>query len=353
MRGTPFLSTLPPAARGAARVAAVVLAAVLAFCVSTDTTDAEAEPTVRVAVLKFGTVNWLTETIVAGRLDEAAGYRLEVVPLAGKAATTIAFQSGEVDMIVTDWVWALGERGEARDLRFAPYSRSLGALMARPEAGIGDICDLEGRSVGVVGGELDKSWLVFEALAKERCGIELSTATQAIFGAPPLMSRQLETGAVDAVSTYWHFASRLEAAGMTRVLDVAEAMEEIGIAPAPPLVGFLWDAGATEPEAARAFLASVEMAGELLATDDAAWERVAPLMNAASEAEFRQLRDDYRAGIVSGWTAADTAAAGKLYATLGETGGEAFLRGAGAFDPALFEVPEPDAATAAAAGNGG
>lgn len=324
----------------------VAVLATLLFAAAGPARAAE-PPTLRLAVLKFGTVNWLTETIRAEGLDRAAGYRLEVVPLAGKAATTIAFQSGDADLIVTDWVWALGRRALGEDLRFAPYSGALGALMARPESGVADLCGLEGRTVGVVGGAQDKSWLVYEALAAERCGLALDSATQTLFGAPPLMSRQLETGGVDAVSTYWHYAARLEAAGMTRLLTMPAALAGLGIEPAPPLVGFVWNAARRAPEAVAAFLASAEAAGRMLAAEDAPWERLRPLMRPADEAAFRQLRDDYRAGIPDawpdGWNAADTAAAERLYAVLLAGGGDAFARGAGRWDPAVFDAPRPAA----------
>ena len=103
-------------------------------------------PTMRVAVLKFGTVNWLMNTIAENGLDAKHGYKLEVVPLAGKAATTIALQAGDADAIVTDWVWAMRQREQGVPYKFLPYSRALGALMVRPDAGVASICDLKGKS---------------------------------------------------------------------------------------------------------------------------------------------------------------------------------------------------------------
>ncbi|MEM7497051.1 MAG: ABC transporter substrate-binding protein [Pseudomonadota bacterium] len=307
------------------------------------------EPVLRLAVLKFGTVNWLTETIVAGGHDRAAGYQLEVVPLAGKAATSVAFQSGDADMIVTDWVWALGRRVTGEDLRFAPYSTALGALMAPPGT-LTDLCALGGKRVGVVGGPFDKSWLVYEALAAERCGFSLAEATETLHGAPPLLSRQLETGGVEAVSTYWHFAARLSAAGMERVIDVPGALAALGIVPAPALVGFVWNAESVDPALAAAFLASAEAAGRVLASDDAAWEELRSLMRVDDEASFEALKRDYRAGIPDGWTEADTTAAKGLYETLAAIGGDNFARATGPWDAMLFETPAPQAIAGA---NGG
>ena len=73
-----------------------------------------AMPEVRIAVLKFGTVNWVMDTIKRQGYDTAAGYRLVVRGYAGKAATTIAFEAGEVDLLVSDWFWGLRQRGKGR-----------------------------------------------------------------------------------------------------------------------------------------------------------------------------------------------------------------------------------------------
>ncbi len=296
------------------------------------------ESTLRVGVLKFGTVNWLMDTIESRKLDESAGYQLEVVALAGKPATEIAIQAGDVDVIVTDWVWAMRQSAPGRSYRFFPFSRSLGALMVRPDAGIGALCDLKGRQVGVVGGPLDKSWLVFQALAREKCALALADESVALFGAPPLMSRQLETGQVEAVSTFWHYAARLEASGNTRLIGVDAALAELGITPAPPLIGFVWAAEqlADRPGLIEAFRSSVTQAGVILAEDDAEWVRLRPLMRAADDSEFSALVAGYRLGIVSGWSNADTAAAEALSALLADIGGPAYQSGAATFRGDVF-----------------
>ncbi len=310
---------------------------VIAFLLAAVASGARAEtPVVRVAVLKFGTVNWLMETIRANRMDEAAGYRLEVVPLAGKPATAIAFQGGDVDLIVSDWVWAMRQRGEGADDRFFPYSRSLGALMARPEAGIDDLCDLRDRPLGVVGGPLDKSWLVLRALVQRDCGFDLALETQALFGAPPLMSRQLETGGVDAVLTFWHYAARLAATGAEPVIAVSEAIDQLGIDPAPALVGFVWDGSRTDEDAIRRFRASVDAASARLEESDEAWETLRPIMRVSSDAEYQALRDAYRAGIQTTWSKTDTDAANRLHRVMADVGGAAFDDAAGPFDDQVF-----------------
>ena len=306
------------------------------------TLPALAEDGLRIAVLRFGTVNWLMETIRSNGLDAAEGFRLEVVPLAGKPATTIALQSGDADMIVTDWIWAMRQHQAGTPYRFLPYSRSLGAMMVRPDSGIADLCAAKGRRIGVVGGAIDKSWLILQALVRERCGFDLAAETQSLFGAPPLMSQQLETGAVDAVSTFWHFAARLEAAGQIRMVGIDQALERLGISPAPPLIGFVWNPEnvADRPEVVTRFARAVAAASAILAEDDAAWEALRPQMNVETDREFTLLRDYFRAGIVTDWTAADTAAAEKLHKALIGIGGQAYRKTSGSFIPAVFPAAD-------------
>ena len=301
---------------------------------------AAAEPVIRLATLKFGTVNWLAETIAEEGLDEREGYRLDILTLAGDAATSVAFLSGGADIFVTDWIWSQRLRDAGEDVRFAPYSRALGALMARE--GVAGLCDLRGRKVGIVGGETDKSWLLYRALAAERCGFDLAAETEMLHGAPPLMARQLESGAADAVSTYWNWAAKLEAGGARRLLGADAAMAALGVAPAPPLIGFVWDAGRADHAATAAFFRSVEAAQDVLMTSDDAWERLRPRMGAQTEPEFLALRDRFREGIARpAWSEADMAAAMRLHALLVEAAGAAFAT-AGALDPAGFAPPDAE-----------
>src|SRR3546814_17185856 len=73
-------------------------------------------PEIRVGTLEFGTVNWELEVIGDG-LDRENGFVLTPIVLADKDAAAIAFQSGEVDAIVTDWIWVARQRAEGRDFR--------------------------------------------------------------------------------------------------------------------------------------------------------------------------------------------------------------------------------------------
>ncbi|MEJ2592866.1 MAG: ABC transporter substrate-binding protein [Candidatus Thiodiazotropha sp.] len=141
-------------------------------------------PTLRIGVLKFGTVNWGLDVIHEHGLDKAEGIKMEIVPLASKSATHVAIQGGAVDMIVTDWLWVSRQRGDGRDYTFVPASHLVGAVMVNPDAGIKTLADLEGKRIGVAGGPVDKSWLLLRAYGREKLGVDLAKAAQPSYAAP-------------------------------------------------------------------------------------------------------------------------------------------------------------------------
>ncbi len=76
-------------------------------------TTAMAGP-LKLAVLKFGTVNWELDVIKTHKLDTAEGVQLEILLLASKNATAVALQADSADMIVTDWVWVTRQRSNGK-----------------------------------------------------------------------------------------------------------------------------------------------------------------------------------------------------------------------------------------------
>jgi NitT/TauT family transport system substrate-binding protein len=319
----------------------VAIAAVLLVAAFAASERAAAADTIRVAVLKFGTVNWLMDTIKSNGLDAQNGYALELVELAGRDATTVALQAGDVDLITADWFWALRARGEGEDMMFAPYSAALGALVVRGDSDIKGVKDLVGKKIGVAGGPLDKSWLLLRGYGEKEVGVDLAAAAEPVFGAPPLLNEQLKSGDLDAVLTYWHFAARLEGSGLKQVIGVPEMMDALEIEPNPPLVGFVWRSSklGDRAHAVAGFMKSVVEANRLLATSDAEWDRLRPLMQIDTDAEFAALKARYREGMVEGWTAAYTGSAEKLYDTLEKLGGETLVGPKTHFEPSVFWMP--------------
>ncbi len=298
------------------------------------------DPTpIRIATLKFGTVNWELDTIRHNSLDVENGITLDVLGMAGNAAAKIAFEGEAADALVADWIWVARQRAAGRDYVFIPYSRSVGSLIAR-EGRFAKIEDLRGKKIGIAGGPLDKSWLILRAYAQSR-GFDLKAETQQVFGAPPLIARQAESGSVDAVLTYWHWQAKMQAGGFAPVVGVAEAAGALGLSADIPLLGYVLRGEflRENPAAVAGLLAASRGAKAMLAADNAAWDRLRPKMNAKTDAEFIALRNGFRAGI-PGPEPIDTAAAAKLFAVMAALGGDALTGDAQTLpDGVFFDAP--------------
>jgi NitT/TauT family transport system substrate-binding protein len=84
-------------------------------------TQAIAEiPVLRAAMQKTGTVNWELDTIKNNGLDTKNGFVLDVMDVAAGPAGQIAFQGGEVDFIVSEWLWVARQRAAGHDYVFIP-----------------------------------------------------------------------------------------------------------------------------------------------------------------------------------------------------------------------------------------
>ena len=300
---------------------------------------ASAEPAVlRVGLLKFGTVAWEIDTITYHRLDTKHDIRVVPIEFATNDAAKIALQADAVDLIVTDWPWVVRQRADGARFSFTPYSRAVGALLVAPGSGIHRLADLKGKRVGVVGGPLDKSWLLLRALSKRDIGADLADVAEPVFGAPPLLSEEFSAGRVEAVLTYWHYAARLEAAGATPLLSVADMVERLGGSADVPMLGYAFDEAwaAQHREAIENFLEASREAKTVLASSENEWERLTPLLGTSDAKVRTALKIGYRAGILDHWRDEERHAAARLYDVLVELGGERLVGRARSLDFATF-----------------
>jgi len=196
-------------------------------------------PTIRLGALEYGTVNWELDTIKNNKLDEKHGFKLEVIPMGGGSASDIAFLGGEIDVMVSDVIWAAAQRAEGRDLKFIPYSTAVGGIMVKSDSGINSLKDLSDKKIGIAGGPLDKSWLILQAYAKQQGLIDLKTDTKQEFGAPPIMFKAAMKGDIDGVINFWHFQAKAKAAGLKELISVQDAAKSLGLDPSVPLLGYI------------------------------------------------------------------------------------------------------------------
>jgi NitT/TauT family transport system substrate-binding protein len=294
---------------------------------------------VRVGVLKFGTVNWELAAMTENRLDAAAGIDVEIVAFAGEDASNVAIQTGDVDVIVSDWLWVSRMRNEGSDLTFAPYSTSVGSLMVKADSPVRTLADLKGRTIGVAGGPLDKNWLLIQGLARKATGVDLAREAEIVYGAPPLLSEKAASGELDAVLTYWHFCARLEAAGFRPVVSAEEAARGLADVGAVSALGYVFSEAwaARNPAAAAGLVAASKATKDLLLASDAAWERLRDSGVIRDEgAAFVALRDRYRDGIPKRPVEEEEADAATLYGVLAELGGADLVGSATEMAPGTF-----------------
>lgn len=255
-------------------------------------------PVLTIATQVSGTVNWELQTILKNGLDRKHGIELAVMDVSGSPAGQIAFQGGEADVIVSDWIWVARERAEGKDIAFIPYSKAVGGIMVPGDSPAESLEDLKGEQIAIAGGPIDKSWIILRALAQQQ-GFDLAGETTQVYGAPPLVFQAGVSGEAAAAVNFWNFMAKQQAAGMRVLMSVEEAGRELGLDPETPLLGYIVK-GETireEPDAVKGLAAASREAKELLRTSDAEWEKLRPIMNAKTDAEFTALRDGFRAGI--------------------------------------------------------
>ncbi|MEC8796901.1 MAG: ABC transporter substrate-binding protein [Pseudomonadota bacterium] len=297
-------------------------------------------PVLRAAVLKFGTVNWELDTIKHYGLDTENGFTLDVSGVAGGSAAQIAFQGGETDVIVSDWLWVARQRAAGKDYVFIPYSKAVGGVMVPKDSTAQTLADLDGKKIGIAGGPLDKSWLILQAYAQQELGMDLKGQTEQVFGAPPLVFKTALGGETDAAINFWHFMAKMEAAGMRKLIDVADAARSLGLDPDTPLLGYVvkGEMLRDNPDLVKGLAAASRAAKDKLATDPAAFERLRERMNAKTDAQFDALKAGFIAGIPNQGRV-DEAAADTLLRLMAQLGGEDLLGTATSLPEGLFVQP--------------
>lgn len=303
------------------RSLSLILLSLAPLLVSAESPDASR---LRIGVLAFGTVNWELAAIRNEGLDKKYGLALEVQTLASPDAGKIGLRASSLDMIATDWIWVANQRQNGQEYRFIPYSTHAGALMVPATSKIGSVADLAGKRLGVAGGALDKNWLLLRAYAQRQAKQDLDKAAEKVFAAPPLLNQQLANGKLDALLTYWHYATKLETQGFRRLLDGRDIIKGLGIEDPMPNLGYVFKQSWASAHGAtlEAFLKASGEARSALCQLDEAWKKVLPLTQEKDKKVQSALRREYCEGTVKRWGDEEKQAAAKLYVLLRQTGGE-------------------------------
>jgi NitT/TauT family transport system substrate-binding protein len=272
---------------------------------------------IRIGVQASGTLEWELSAIQNDPQLKSDDFQLQIQHVANAEAGKIALQSGAVDIIISDWIWVSSLRATGADFNFYPYSNTSGALVVAEKSPIHTITDLKGKRLGIAGGELDKNWLLLQALAQKE-QLDLNASVEKTFGAPPLINEQIKQGRVDAVLTYWHFAARLEAQGYRQIIDGRGILKGLGITENVPSIGYVFKQSwaTNHKQAINNFFKVSKQAKSRLCASDAAWQKVIPLTQTEDLSIQTKLRKGYCEGSIEQWGEKEQQAAAQIYSML-------------------------------------
>lgn len=279
---------------------------------------AEEKTVIRIGVQAGGTVEWELPVLQEALKAKSADVELEIKHVANVEAGKAALQSGAVDIIVSDWIWVSSLREKCADFTFYPYADTSGALVVPSDSGIHSLSDLKGKRLGIAGGELDKNWLLLQALASQQQEIDIDSTVEKVFGTPPLINEQIKQGRIDAALTYWHFAARLEAEGYRTIIDGRSILQGLGIQEAVANLGYVFKQSWADQhsQSLKQFFDAGKQARQTLCSSDAAWQKIRPLTKVEDDLTQKHLRQSYCAGNIEHWGEAEQKAAEKVYVLL-------------------------------------
>jgi NitT/TauT family transport system substrate-binding protein len=306
----------------------------ICLCLFTSHGSYAAEKTIiRVGVQAGGTVDW---ELAALQDNPQADFQLQIQHLANAEAGKVALQSGAVDMIVSDWIWVSRLRSTGSDFTFYPYSNTSGGLVVPKDSPIHSIKDLNGKRLGIAGGELDKNWLLLQALAQQE-QLDLNASVEKVFGAPPLINEQIKQNRIDAALTYWHFAARLEVQGYRQIIDGKGILKGLGINEDVPSIGYVFKQSWANDhkQAVNSFFNAGKQAKNQLCTADAAWQKIIPLIQDDSPTQAK-LRQRYCEGGIEHWGEPEQLAAGRIYTMLRKLSNNQLTGQAESLQPGTF-----------------
>ena len=319
--------------KGTLRVAAALVLSLLAA-------PALAADKLRVAVQKTGTVAWEIAVAKAQGFDKTENLDVETQELASTEAGKIALQGDAADLIASDWLWVARERALGDDLLFTPFSSALGAVMAPKDSPINGLADLKGKSIGVAGGPIDKSWLMLRALAL-RSGADLTEDAKPVYGAPPLIAEKFAQGEIDAALEYWNFCADLESRGFHRVIDMTDVEKALGAAGPVAITGYVFKSSFARDhaDALKRYFQMLDKARAALRDDRQAWGPIRSRVGAKDDAAFEIYRRRYLEGAPTRPVAEEAKDASALFKAIAEIGGPELVGPATSLDVAAFYNP--------------
>ena len=294
--------------------------------------------TIKIAVLKYGSVNWEYNVIKHHKLDKKNNIKIQKVEVTNKDASAVAFLSKSVDIFVTDWIWVSKQRNKGNLVSFFPYSSSSGALMIKKNENINSLLDLKNKKIGVAGGSLDKSWLFLRAYIIKKYEKDPLTFFKTSFAAPPLINGLLRNSQLDAGYNYWNYTARLEALGYVELLTLNDILPYIGIKGELPLIGYVFRDNFVQQNkiTLNGFIRASNEAREILKTSNSEWQRISKMTGANNQLMLEKIRDSFRKGIPSDNHRLMEKNIKNAYDVLSQIGGEDLVGSSSSLSPGTY-----------------
>jgi NitT/TauT family transport system substrate-binding protein len=276
------------------------------------------------ALLGTGTLKWELAAMQALGIDRKYNLDLTINDLADSPAGQVALQAGAADVIVSDFVWVSLQRHQGHMFTMVPHSLTVGGLIVDPKAGIASVADLKGKTMAVSGSSVDKSFVILSAYYNKVTGGNLLDDADVKFGAPPLINQLITGGRAEASLNLWNWNAKAKAAGMHELISIGDMLKALGVEETPPLLGWTFsdETARKKHNDIKAFLDASFETKHALMTDDSVWDKIRPAMNVGDDDTlFKQLRDDYRDGIVLSYAPNKMQAAEQSFAVMAKYGG--------------------------------
>lgn len=256
---------------------------------------------IKLAVLKYGTVNWELNVIKHHKLDKKYGINIDITYLTNKNASAIALMSDAVDMIVTDWIWVSRQRDKGEKFSLIPYSTAAGAIMVPEDSPISSINDIKNVQIGIAGGSIDKSWILIRAYTIKEFGYDIAKNIEPAYAAPPLINGMITRGELDGALNYWNYTARLKALNFKNIISVTDILPTLGIGKTLPLIGYVFreEWAKNNPETIQSFMSASNEARRILYSSEKEWKRIKKLTGAKNLETLNALKEGFREGIPS------------------------------------------------------
>ncbi len=277
-----------------------------------------AQDKLKIAVLSYGTVNWELDVLKHHKLDKKYGFDLELVNVASKNAQSVALLSGDVDMIVHDWVWVNLQSNKNKSFMFYPYSKATGTLVVNKNSNIKKLSDLKGKQLGIAGGKFSKTWLLFKAYYEKKYNRNFQDDVVAVYASPSILYLKMLDNSLDATINFWHFNSKLESKGVKPLISIEEVFNYLGVKEQIPFIGWTFSKQFAQKNSnlINSFINASLEAKEILLSSNEEWNRVKPLMNVKNDEVFESLKEGYKKGVIKDFSEKNIEDIKKVYKLL-------------------------------------